>query len=184
MKADVDTVAELTIKCLKNTCPACRARCRLSLRRTVPRGRDRGGRRRRISVGRIHGESSFRTAALFRRRREGGGEEARAKWKIRAKAFYRRASPTAPTLGPSTRPSGRPPKSLNEEVLQSHVDRFNEGVRSGDFHPTLEQFAEDAELVFEGVPVGRFCGKRAIAQAYAEQPPRRRNRDPRTRESG
>ena len=35
----------------------------------------------------------------------------------------------------------------------------------------LEQFSENAELAFEGVPVGPFRGKPAIAQAYAEQPP-------------
>jgi steroid delta-isomerase len=35
----------------------------------------------------------------------------------------------------------------------------------------LEQFADDAELAFEGVPVGPFRGKEAIAGAYAEQPP-------------
>ena len=35
----------------------------------------------------------------------------------------------------------------------------------------LEQFAEDAELAFEGVPVGPFRGKPAIAQAYVDQPP-------------
>jgi steroid delta-isomerase len=35
----------------------------------------------------------------------------------------------------------------------------------------LELFAEDAELAFEGVPVGPFRGKPAIAQAYSERPP-------------
>ena len=35
----------------------------------------------------------------------------------------------------------------------------------------LEQFADDAELAFEGVPLGPFRGKEAIAGAYAEQPP-------------
>jgi len=69
------------------------------------------------------------------------------------------------------RPSGRARKSLNEQVLDSHVERFNEGVRSGDFSRMLEQFTDDAELAFEGVPVGPFRGKPAIAQAYAEQPP-------------
>ena len=32
-------------------------------------------------------------------------------------------------------------------------------------------FAEDAELVFEGIPVGPFAGRRAIGEAYAAQPP-------------
>src|SRR5687767_10552133 len=83
-----------------------------------------------------------------------------------------------------TRPSGRRPKSLNEELLQSHVERFNEGVRSGDFSRMLEQFTEDAELAFEGVPVGPFRGKPAIAQAYADQPPDDEIVILRTRESG
>jgi SnoaL-like protein len=51
------------------------------------------------------------------------------------------------------------------------VERFNEGVRSGDFGLMLEQFADDAELAFEGLPVGPFRGKDAIARAYAAQPP-------------
>lgn len=32
-------------------------------------------------------------------------------------------------------------------------------------------FSEDAELVFEGIPVGPFSGRDAIAAAYAQQPP-------------
>jgi steroid Delta-isomerase len=57
------------------------------------------------------------------------------------------------------------------ELIRRHVERFNEGVRTGDFGPMLEQFTDDAELVFEGVPVGPFRGRDAIANAYAEQPP-------------
>jgi steroid Delta-isomerase len=56
-------------------------------------------------------------------------------------------------------------------LLHDHVIRFNEGVRTGDWAPMLERFAEDAELAFEGVPVGPFRGRDAIAAAYAEQPP-------------
>jgi steroid Delta-isomerase len=57
------------------------------------------------------------------------------------------------------------------ELLREHVERFNAGVRSGDFAPMLAAFAEDAELVFEGVPVGPFLGREAIAEAYRTQPP-------------
>jgi steroid Delta-isomerase len=32
-------------------------------------------------------------------------------------------------------------------------------------------FSEDAELVFEGIPVGPFAGREAIGAAYAAQPP-------------
>jgi steroid Delta-isomerase len=60
---------------------------------------------------------------------------------------------------------------MDRDLLLSHVERFNEGVRTGDFGPMLEAFAEDAQLVFDGVPVGPFHGRAAIAQAYADQPP-------------
>ena len=57
-------------------------------------------------------------------------------------------------------------------LVRAHVERFNAGVRSGDFGRMVEEgFAENAELAFEGVPVGPFRGKEAIARAYAEQPP-------------
>jgi steroid Delta-isomerase len=56
-------------------------------------------------------------------------------------------------------------------LLDRHMQLFNQGVRSGDFAPMLEDFTEDAELVFEGVPAGPFRGKNAIAAAYASNPP-------------
>lgn len=56
-------------------------------------------------------------------------------------------------------------------LLHDHVGRFNEGVRTGDFAPMLESFSTDAELAFEGVPVGPFHGRDAIAAAYRERPP-------------
>jgi hypothetical protein len=57
------------------------------------------------------------------------------------------------------------------ELLNEHVERFNAGVRSGDFGPMLVLFADDATLEFEGVPVGPFHGRDAIAAAYRDQPP-------------
>ena len=56
-------------------------------------------------------------------------------------------------------------------LLHRHVELFNVGVRSGDFGPMLEQFADDAELIFEGIPVGPFRSKDAIETAYRDQPP-------------
>jgi SnoaL-like protein len=56
-------------------------------------------------------------------------------------------------------------------LLDRHVELFNAGVRTGDFGPMLEQFTDDAELHFEGVPAGPFVGKREIAEAYAANPP-------------
>jgi hypothetical protein len=57
------------------------------------------------------------------------------------------------------------------DLLRVHTDRFNEGVRTGDFGPMIEHFAEDAEMVFDGVPMGPFVGRAAIADAYASRPP-------------
>jgi SnoaL-like domain len=56
-------------------------------------------------------------------------------------------------------------------LLAEHVSRFNDGVRSGNFGRFVELFAEDAELSFEGVPVGSFSGRAAITAAYHEWPP-------------
>jgi steroid Delta-isomerase len=56
-------------------------------------------------------------------------------------------------------------------MLVEHVQRFNDAVRSGDFQPMLAAFAPDAEMAFEGVPVGPFVSRDAIADAYARQPP-------------
>jgi hypothetical protein len=58
-----------------------------------------------------------------------------------------------------------------EQLLRHHVERFNDGVRTGDFGPMVEAFAEDAEMAFEGVPAGPFGGRQAIEAAYREQPP-------------
>jgi hypothetical protein len=58
-----------------------------------------------------------------------------------------------------------------EQLLRAHVDSFNDAVRSGEFSAMLERFTPDAELSFEGVPVGPFSGRAAIAQAYEQQPP-------------
>ena len=56
-------------------------------------------------------------------------------------------------------------------LLTAHVGRFNAGVRSGDFGPMVDWFTEDAELAFEGIPVGPFHGREVIAAAYRTQPP-------------
>ena len=58
-----------------------------------------------------------------------------------------------------------------QELLRKHVERFNAGVRTGDWESMLEQLDEDAELEFRGIPVGPFAGRDAIRDAYREQPP-------------
>jgi RimJ/RimL family protein N-acetyltransferase len=57
------------------------------------------------------------------------------------------------------------------EVLRDHVVRFNDGVRTGDFAAMLERFADDGRMAFDGVPVGPFESREAIAAAYRVQPP-------------
>jgi hypothetical protein len=46
-------------------------------------------------------------------------------------------------------------------LLDDHVRRFNEAVRSGDFGPMVAAFADDDEPHFEGIPAGPFIGKHA-----------------------
>ncbi len=55
--------------------------------------------------------------------------------------------------------------------LHDYVVVHNDCVRSGDWGPLAEWFTDDAELAFEGVPVGPFHGRGAIAAAYRESPP-------------
>jgi steroid Delta-isomerase len=55
--------------------------------------------------------------------------------------------------------------------LEEHVERFNQGVLTGDFDPMVEAFSRDAELVFVGIPVGPFIGRDAIGEAYRAEPP-------------
>ena len=56
-------------------------------------------------------------------------------------------------------------------LLGDYVERFNAGVRSGDWEPMLQLVAPDAELEFVGIPVGPFSGREAIGRAYTDQPP-------------
>src|SRR5690348_1386589 len=57
------------------------------------------------------------------------------------------------------------------DALPDHVERFNAGVGSADFSAMLAGLADDAELEFQGVPVGPFRGRAEIAEAYRERPP-------------
>jgi RimJ/RimL family protein N-acetyltransferase len=56
-------------------------------------------------------------------------------------------------------------------LLHEYVGDHNECVRTGEWEPLAAWFAEDAELAFDGVPVGPFHGREAIAAAYRVQPP-------------
>ncbi len=57
------------------------------------------------------------------------------------------------------------------DFLYEYVARHNQGVRTGDWEPLEECFAEDAVLEFEAVPVGPFTGRDALVAAYRERPP-------------
>ena len=56
-------------------------------------------------------------------------------------------------------------------MRKEYVERFNEGVRSGDWSRMLDLVDDDAELEFAGIPVGPFRGREAIGEAYRTQPP-------------
>jgi hypothetical protein len=55
--------------------------------------------------------------------------------------------------------------------MESHVARFNEGVRSGDWEPMLAHLTDGAELHFENVAAGPFVGVGEIRRSYLERPP-------------
>jgi hypothetical protein len=57
------------------------------------------------------------------------------------------------------------------DLLRRYVAGLNHGVRSGDFTAMMAELADDAQLVFEGIPVGPFVGSKAVAAAYRTQPP-------------
>jgi len=56
-------------------------------------------------------------------------------------------------------------------LLERHVELFNEAVLSGDYDDFVATFASDAVVKFDGLPIGPFQGRPAIAHAYASQPP-------------
>lgn len=58
-----------------------------------------------------------------------------------------------------------------EEILNRHIKLFNDGVRTGNFGPMTTHFLDNAEMHFEGIPVGPFRGRGAIERAYSTQPP-------------
>jgi steroid delta-isomerase len=63
------------------------------------------------------------------------------------------------------------PPEPGSSLLRSYVERLNQGVRGGDFGPMADLLAADAELAFEGIPVGPFHGRAAILEAYRTSPP-------------
>jgi steroid delta-isomerase len=58
-----------------------------------------------------------------------------------------------------------------QELLERYIQTHNAAVRSGDWNAFGDWFAEDAEMRFEGVPVGPFRGREEIRAAYGRRPP-------------
>ncbi len=61
--------------------------------------------------------------------------------------------------------------SIEVDPVGRHQALFNEGVRTGDFGPWLDTFAEDTVVTFTGLPIGPLHGRMALAETYAEHPP-------------
>jgi ketosteroid isomerase-like protein len=55
--------------------------------------------------------------------------------------------------------------------IDAYIADHNAGVRSGDWRTFAGWFTDDAEVRFEGVPVGPFHGRDAIRAAYESRPP-------------
>ncbi len=60
---------------------------------------------------------------------------------------------------------------VDGEQVERHVAAFGDAVAAGGWEAFSQRFAEDAEMVFVGVPAGPFVGRAAIAAAYAADPP-------------
>jgi cysteine desulfurase/selenocysteine lyase len=58
-----------------------------------------------------------------------------------------------------------------DRLFRDHIERFNAGVRSGDFGPMIRAFAEDAVFTFEGRPIPPLRGRAAIEAGYRDFPP-------------
>jgi len=88
---------------------------------------------------------------------------------VRRQAYWRHGGWVDSALFALVRDDLDVPASIG--LLHDYVMVHNECVRTGDWQPLAEWFTEDAQLAFEGVPVGPFDGREAIAAAYDAQPP-------------
>jgi steroid delta-isomerase len=55
--------------------------------------------------------------------------------------------------------------------FDAYIEAHNAAVRSGDWEAFSRWFVADAEMRFEGVPVGPFHGRDEIRAAYESRPP-------------
>jgi hypothetical protein len=56
-------------------------------------------------------------------------------------------------------------------MVEAHTALFNSCVRSGDWTPFMDTFADDARLTITNLPIPPVQGRPAIAAAYARRPP-------------
>jgi ketosteroid isomerase-like protein len=56
-------------------------------------------------------------------------------------------------------------------LLERHVEKHNEAVRTSDFGSFLAMYADNAVMSFDDLPVGPFHGYPAIVEAYSQLPP-------------
>jgi len=88
---------------------------------------------------------------------------------VRRHAYWRHGDWMDGVLYAMVREDLNVPDSLS--LVHDYVMVHNECVRTGDWQPLGEWFAEDAELEFDGVSVGPFSGRAEILAAYDERPP-------------
>jgi limonene-1,2-epoxide hydrolase len=55
--------------------------------------------------------------------------------------------------------------------LDRYIEAYNAAVRSGNWETFSQWFTDDAELRFEGAPVGPVHGRDGIRAAYEASPP-------------
>jgi steroid Delta-isomerase len=55
--------------------------------------------------------------------------------------------------------------------IDQYIAAHNAAVRSGDWTEFAGWFTDDAQVRFEGVPVGPFRGRDEIRAAYEQRPP-------------
>ena len=55
--------------------------------------------------------------------------------------------------------------------FDEYIETHNAAVRSGEWELFSRWFTNDAEVRFEGVPVGPFRGREEIRAAYESRPP-------------
>jgi hypothetical protein len=88
---------------------------------------------------------------------------------VRSRAYWRHGEWADAALYALVRDDLDVPDEIG--LLHDYVMVNNECVRTGDWGPLAEWFTDDAELAFQGVPVGPFSGRLAIAAAYDSRPP-------------